>query len=79
MDELGNEIKAEMVEQSLDELIELLKKTEYIQRHSKRILWDTRGFGSKLGAWVVYDTNKVKTLYRGDSIIEALKILTEEK
>ncbi len=53
----------------VDELMELLKKVTTIERVGKEAFWN----GVE---WAVYSGDI--RLYRGDSLIEALKILTKE-
>ena len=56
----------------MDELIALLKKVDRIRNANKTLYW-----ADAWCCWVV--RSKSVILYNGNSIIEALKILTEEK
>ncbi len=57
----------------MDELMELLKKAMPIEYKYKALHYYSNG-----EYWRVSDSVTCNTLYRGDSLIEALKILTEE-
>ncbi len=76
MDELNQIGKLNLapVVQTGDELIELLKKTDRItvQQPTRRMLY----WADAWCKWVV--RSKSVELYQGDSLLEALKVLTKE-